>query len=137
VALEVTTGWSTYFLARRLGVGRSFSTTAGVAFGLCGTFAWFAHAPIRPIALLPLCLIGVERAIDAARAGRKGGWRLLAVALALSILAGFPETTLIDGVFVLWWSILRLAGPARASWRPAVAKLAAGGIVGSSDFSGV
>ena len=129
VALEVTTGWSTYFLARRLGVGRSFSTTAGVAFGLCGTFAWFAHAPIRPIALLPLCLIGVERAIDAARAGRKGGWRLLAVALALSILAGFPETTLIDGVFVLWWSILRLAGPARASWRPAVAKLAAGGIV--------
>ena len=93
LAVEVFTGWSTYFLVRRLGVGRTFSTAAGVAFGLCGTYAWLAHAPIRPVALLPLCLLGVERALDAARLrGRRGGWQLLAVALALSILAGFPET---------------------------------------------
>ena len=126
LTLEAATGWSTYFLIRRLGVGRTFSTAAGVAFGLCGTYAWLAHAPIRPVALLPLCLLGVERAVDAGRAGRPGGWRLLAVALALSILAGFPETTLIDGLFVAWWSVLRLAGPGRASWQRIVAKLGAG-----------
>ena len=124
------TGWSTYFLVRRLGVGRSFATAAGVAFGLCGTFAWLAHAPIRPVALLPLCLIGVERAIEAAREAGRGGWRLLAVALALSILAGFPETTFIDGLFVAWWAVLRLAGPGRDVWRAALARLAGGAAVG-------
>ena len=130
LAVEVIAGWSTYFLVRRLGVGRSFATAAGVAFGLCGTLAWLAHAPIRPVALLPLCLIGVERAIDAARRHERGGWRLLAVALALSILAGFPETTFIDGLFVAWWVVLRLAGTGRAVWRPALARLAGGVAVG-------
>jgi hypothetical protein len=130
LVIEVVAGWSTYFLVRRLNVARSFATAAGVAFGLCGTFAWLAHAPIRPVALLPLCLIGVERAIDAARRHERGGWRLLAVALALSILAGFPETTFIDGLFVAWWAVLRLAGPGRAVWRPALARLAGGVAVG-------
>ncbi len=128
--LEIVTGWSTYFLVRRLGVGRSFATAAGVAFGLCGTYAWLAHAPIRPVALLPLSLIGVERAVEAARAGRRGGWALLAGALALSILAGFPETTFLDGLLVVWWAILRLVGPGRAAWRPILLKLGTAGLVG-------
>ena len=130
VLLEAVTGWATYFLARRLGVGRTFSTAAGVAFGLCGTYAWFSHAPIRPIAFLPLCLLGVERAIHAARDGRAGGWHLLALALALSVLAGFPETAFIDALFVAWWSVLRITGPGRQWWRRTVAKLAAGVVVG-------
>ncbi len=130
LGVELVTGWSTYFLVRRLGVGRTLSTAAGVAFGLCGTFAWLAHAPIRPVALLPLCLIGVERAIESARDGRRGGWRVLAVALALSILAGFPETTFIDGLFVAWWAVLRLAGSGRGVWRAALARLAGGVAVG-------
>ncbi len=130
VLLEAFTGVTTYALVRRLGVGRTLSTAAGVAFGLCGTFAWLAHAPIRPVALLPLCLLGVEQALDAARDHRRGGWQLLAVALALSILAGFPETTLLDGFFVLWWVILRAVGPDRSSWRRFSLKAVAGGIVG-------
>jgi hypothetical protein len=130
LVVEAVAGWSTYFLVRGLGVGRPFATAAGVAFGLCGTFAWLNDAPMRPVALLPLCLIGVERAIHAARDGRRGGWSLLAVALALSILAGFPETTFIDGLFVAWWAVLRLAGPGRAVWRAAVARLAGGVVVG-------
>ena len=130
VSVELITGWSTYFLVRRLGVGRTFSTAAGVAFGLCGTLAWLAHAPIRPVALLPLCLIGVERAIEAAGEHRRGGWRLLAVALALSVLAGFPETSLIDGVFVVLWAVLRLAGPGREVWPRALARMAGGAVAG-------
>jgi hypothetical protein len=130
LTLETVTGGATYFLIRRLGVGRSFATAAGVAFGLCGTYAWLAHAPIRPVVLLPLCLLGVERAVDAAKAHRRGGWALLSVALALSILAGFPETTFIDGLFVALWSILRIAGPGRERWRTVMAKLAIGVTVG-------
>jgi hypothetical protein len=130
LAIELVTGWSTYFLVRRLGVGRTFSTAAGVAFGLCGTFAWLAHAPIRPVALLPLCLIGVERAIEASREGRSGGWRVLALSLALSILAGFPETTFIDGLFVVWWAVLRLSGPGRAVWPRALTRMVVGTVVG-------
>ena len=80
--------------------------------------------------LLPLCLIGVEQAIDVARRHERGGWRLLAVALALSIPAGFPETTFIDGLFEVWWTVLRLAGPGRAVWRPALARLSGGVAVG-------
>ena len=130
IFLETTTGWATYLLARRLGVGRTFSIAGGVAFGMCGTYAWLSHAPIRPIVLLPLSLLGVEHALAAAREQRPGGWRLLGVALAFSILAGFPETTFIDGLFVAWWTVFRLAGPGRACWRPLVAKLAAGILVG-------
>jgi hypothetical protein len=132
VIVELVTGWSTYFLVRRLGVGRAFSTAAGVAFGLCGTYAWLAHAPIRPVALLPACLLGIEYAIGAASERRRGGWQLLALAFGLSILAGFPETTLLDAVFVVWWAILRSAGPARQFWRPLLAKLATGVVVGGA-----
>ena len=126
IFLETATGWATYLLARRMGVGRTFSIAGGVAFGLCGSYAWLTHAPVRPILLLPLSLLGVERALTAARERRPGGWRLLAVALAFSILAGFPETTLIDGIFVAWWALLRMSGPGRDCWRSMVAKLAAG-----------
>jgi hypothetical protein len=130
VSIELISGWSAYALVRRLGVGRVFSTAAGVAFGLCGTYAWLAHAPIRPVAMLPLSLVGVERCLDAARQGRRGGWRLLAIALALSILAGFPETTLIDGVFVALWACLRVAGPDRRFWRSSAVKLGGGLLAG-------
>jgi hypothetical protein len=130
LTLEVVTGWSTYFLLRRLGVGRCVSTSAGVAFALCGTYAWLAHAPIRPVALLPLSLLGVERAVEAAQEHRRGGWHLLAVALALSVLAGFPETSFIDGLFVALWAILRTAGSGRALWGSIGARLAGAVVIG-------
>ena len=96
VFLEAAAGIATFFLLRKLQVDRTLAIVGGIAFALCGSFAWDANAPIRPIALLPLCLLGVETALSAAREARPGGWALLAVALALSILAGFPETALID-----------------------------------------
>ncbi len=132
VLLEVFAGWSTYFLSRRLGIGRSASTAAGAAFALCGTFAWFAHAPFRPVAFLPLALLGVERAREAAAEGRRGGWRLLAAALALSILAGFPETAFIDGLLVALWAGLRAVDGDHPALRPYLARLAAGTVVGGA-----
>ena len=130
ISLELLAGWSTYALVRRIGVGRTLATAAGVAFGLCGTFAWFAHAPVRPVAFLPMALLGVERALSAASEQRRGGWRLLAVAIGLSILAGFPETTVIDGLFVIGWAGLRLIGPERVHWRSYLAKVVGGGAAG-------
>lgn len=105
--LEVISGWSTYFLLRRLGTGRVAATTSGVAFGLCGMAAWFAFAAANPLAFLPMALLGAERCYGAARSGRSGGWVLLVLALALSILAGFPEVAYLDGLLVVLWCVVR------------------------------
>ena len=125
VLLELVAGWCTFALLVRLDVGRTLATAGGVAFALCGTFSWFAIEPIRVMTLLPLCLLGVERILSAATAERPWGWRLLAVGLAGSFLGGFPETILLDTVFVVFWAALRLIGPGRTHVRAVVGKLVA------------
>jgi hypothetical protein len=129
VLLELVAGYATYFLLQRLHLGRAASTAGGVAFGLCGTLAWFEHATANPVAFLPLALLGVERARDASLTSRRFGWRLLAVALALSVVAGFPEVAYIDGLLVLVWALVRLFSvPGRR--RAMTAKLALGAAFG-------
>lgn len=110
VVLELVAGWSTYFLLRSLGLGRAACTTGGIAFSLCGTFAWLSNAPANPVAFLPLCLLGVERCLNASIDGRGGGWHLLAVGVLLSVVAGFPETAYIDGLFMVLWAAIRFFG---------------------------
>ena len=129
VTLELVAGWATYFLLRRLGSGRAPATAAGVAFGLVGTFAWFSHAPANPVAFLPLALLGLERCRQAALERTKGGWPLLGLALALSVIAGFPEGAYLDGLLVATWAVVRLAtaGPAKAGF---LVKVLEGGLVG-------
>jgi hypothetical protein len=130
ILLELVAGYATYFLLRRLDLGRAASTAGGVAFGLCGTLAWFEHATANPVAFLPLALLGVERAREASLASRRHGWRLLAVALGLSIVAGFPEVAYLDGFLVAVWAAVRLFSlPERR--RAMAAKLAQGAIVGT------
>jgi Bacterial membrane protein YfhO len=129
VLLELTAGWSTYFLLRRVALGRAAATAGGVAFGLCGTLAWFEHAAANPIAFLPLALLGVERARQTTLEHRRHGWRLLAVALGLSIVSGFPETAYLDGLLVLVWAAVRLFS-LRDRRRAMTTKLALGGILG-------
>jgi hypothetical protein len=126
VGLELLAGWCTFALLARLGVGRTVATAAGVVFGLCGTFAWFSIEPIRVLAFLPLCLLGAERSLSAAREDRAWGWRLLAVGVAGTVFGGFPETILLDLLFVAWWAVLRGLDPGRQRWRPLLRKLAAG-----------
>ena len=69
ILLELIAGLSTYLLLRRLSIARWVSATAGVAFALDGTFAWFAHAPVNPVAFLPMLLLGIELACAATVAG--------------------------------------------------------------------
>ncbi|MBU6515655.1 MAG: hypothetical protein KGQ78_07165 [Acidobacteria bacterium] len=130
LALQVIAGFSTYFLVRRLGVTSTIATVAGILFALNGTFAWIGNAVVNPIAFLPLTLLGVEIALDSVRENRRAGWALLAVAVALSIYAGFPETTYLDGLLVLGWAITRLFTLARTRRRPGLWRLAWGGGVG-------
>ena len=129
--LELVAGISTYFLLRRISVGRWASTAGAVAFALNGTFAWYAHAAANPVAFLPLLLLGIEAAFAASTAGRRGGWWLIAVALALSIYAGFPETAYVDGLLAVFWFGWRCGCAGRQSLRAFATKSAVGSIVGA------
>lgn len=131
IVLEVTAGLSSYFLLRRLVASRLPAVVGGVAFALNGTFAWFAHAPVNPVAFLPMCLLGVERARESAMTGVARRWILLALAMALSAYAGFPESAYIDGLFVLVWAVVRMVGFPRAALRKYVSSLGAGLGVGA------
>lgn len=129
--LELLTGVFTFLLLRRLSLSRTVSAAAAIAFGLNGTFAWFGHAPVNPIAFLPLLLLGFEMAYGATVEGRRGGWWLIGVAGALSVYAGFPETTYIDSLFAGCWLAWRAGCLGWDRLRPFAAKVAAGALVGA------
>ncbi len=129
--LEAVTGMATYRLLARVGVSRWIAAGGGSAFALNGTYAWFMHAPVNPIAFLPLLLLGAERARVAAEEGRAGSFGLVAVALALSVYAGFPEVAYLDGIFAVVWSALRARGLGRRALLGYARKLVAGVVVGA------
>lgn len=128
--LEIVAGVSTFALLRRLGLNRWAGAAAGAAFALNGTFAWFAHATINPIAFLPLLLVGIERAYGATASGRRGGWGLIGLAAALSYYAGFPEVAYIDALLAVVWFAWRAGCVGRGRVRAFVQKGAAGALLG-------
>lgn len=126
LALECLAGVATFRLLLRLHVGRWIGAACGAAFALNGTFAWFGHAPVNPVAFLPLVLLGVERSRSAATSALPHTWAMISVGVALSVYAGFPEVAYLDGLLVAAWVLVRSIGLQRdalvAYWR----KLAAG-----------
>ena len=127
MALQILAGLGTYALLRQMGVGRLAATMGAIVYGVNGTLAWFAHGPAAPVPFLPWFLYGIERAFTAARIRLSGGWRAIAGAMGLSLLAGFPETAYINGLLALAWAVLRgmqLEPSARAGF---AARVAAGG----------
>jgi hypothetical protein len=130
ILLEILAGVSTFLLLRRLGLRRLACTAGGSVFALNGTFAWFSHAPVNPIAFLPMLLLGIERAYAAANGERSGGWWLIAIAGALSFYGGFPETTYIDTVLAVLWLAWRCGCLEPGRLRALLAKAAAGAVAG-------
>jgi hypothetical protein len=132
ICMQVTAGLGTYALCRQLGLGRLGALAGGLFYAANGTFGWHgAYAPALPPAFLPLILLGVERAAAAGRAARPGGVGLLAVALAYSLYAGFPETAYTGALLVAGWSLFAIGERAAAGRRLAVAlRLVRGGAIG-------
>ncbi len=132
MVLELVAGLAAWRLLLRLGVSRWIAAGAGAAFALDGTFSWFQHAAVNPVAFLPLLLLGVERARAAAGSGAAHRWALIAVALALSLYAGFPETAYLDGLLTVAWAVVRAGGLPRAALGCYARKLSAGVAVGAA-----
>ncbi len=130
LVIQEVAGFATYALLRQLALTRFAAWIGAALFALNGTFAWFGHSPIMPVAFAPLLLLGIEmewKAITEQRASR--GWIVVAIALVLSLYAGFPETAYLDGLLCAAWTLLRLAqcrGAARArfTWRVGMGGLA-------------
>ncbi|MGH3733757.1 MAG: hypothetical protein ACRDVC_10390 [Acidimicrobiales bacterium] len=130
ISLEVIAGVSTYFLARRLSLPVFFATFAGILFSLNGTYAWLGNSVLNPVAFMPMAILGIEMVLDSASSATKRGWYILAIGLALSLYAGFPEVAYLDGLFVLAWAIVRVFSVPRHQRPRALRRLGLGGLMG-------
>ena len=147
VGLQIIAGLATWALLRQLGLAPLAAFTGGVLFEFNGVFAWLANAVVNPVAFLPLLLLGIERALASVRRmpvagdearGWRGwardaatGWTWIAVALALSLLSGFPEVAYLDGLLAALWALARQT--TLRGWLPRARfalKLALGLVVG-------
>lgn len=129
--LEVASGLAAYALARRLALCRSAALIAGFAFASSGTLVLLANAPASPVPFLPLSVYAVVRAAQRVREGRRGGAGVLAVSVAGSLYAGFPETAYLDGLVALAVAAWAVATCPRGRWRLA-GRLAGGAAAGAA-----
>ncbi len=108
ICMQIIAGLATYALLRELGLSRLAALMGGALFALDGTIAWTPGpaAVYCTLPFLPLLLWGIERA----RKQHQGAVSILAigVAIAWSILAGFPEPAFISGLLALAWGLYRL-----------------------------
>jgi len=124
-------GVGTYLLARSLGLSRLASLTGGLLFALNGTFAWFGDNPSITLTFIPWVMLGVEVAIQKTHNRERGTWQLLAVATALLLLAGFPETAYVALILAGVFALLRVSYLARTEWLRALWYLVLGVGVGA------
>jgi hypothetical protein len=114
IVMQIIAGLGTYTLLRELGTSRLAALLGGALFALNGVIAWtpgpaavYCSSPF-----LPWLLWGIERSPKP----RQGAVSTLAIGLAIawSILAGFPEPAYISGLLALAWGLYRLtSAPAR------------------------
>lgn len=108
-AMQIIAGLTTYALLRELGTSRLAALTGGALFALNSVIAWTPGpaAVYCSQPFLPLLLWGIERA----RRHTGGPLSVVAigVAIAWSLLAGFPEPAYISGLLALAWGTYRLA----------------------------
>ncbi|GAA4175527.1 hypothetical protein [Gryllotalpicola koreensis] len=123
IVLECLAGIGMYLLLRRLKLSLVPALVGGVLFALNGAFALLANAVVNPIAFLPWVLLGVELARGTTRWARLRGWWLIAIAVALGLYAGFPETAYLYLLLAAGWTLVRIPGTPRP-WPYLVATLA-------------
>ena len=130
LSLQIIASVSTYFLVRRLGVGPTLATLGGILFALNGTYAWIGNSAINPIAFLPMLILGIEIVLERTRSSQRTGWTVMAIAVALSIYAGFPEMAYLDGLLAGGWAVTRLFSLERPRRLAGLGRLAIGGALG-------
>ena len=130
LAFDLIAALATYLLLRRLGISAWVSAAAGVVFGLNGTMAWSRYAAADPVCFLPLAILGVELIRDGVRTGRPTRWWVAALAVAMSIYAGFPETAYLDGLVIAVWAVARLSGLDRDRMRRYIGFVLVAAVVG-------
>jgi hypothetical protein len=130
IALQIIAGTSTWALLRRLGCNVPGALTGALVFEFNGTFAWLANAVINPIAFLPVTILGIEKIFEHVTHARKGGIAWLAIGLAASLYAGFPEVAYLDGLLALLWTIVRIAELPSAQRRIFLFRIVYGGLAG-------
>ena len=109
IFLQLISGLGTYFLLRRINIGRWAALAGGILYESNGTFAWLSGPAVNPIPFLPWLLLGLEKAKLAAQKNERGGWFLASGSLALSLYAGFPQIAYLNGLLVAAWGALRFA----------------------------
>ncbi len=105
IAMQIVAGLSMLGLLRRLDLSPRAALTGAILAECNGSFAWLAHAPILPIAFLPLLLLGIERAGGETWSA---GVVTISLAVGFSLAAGFPEVAFLDGMLASVWAVVRL-----------------------------
>lgn len=126
ISMQIIAGLATFALLRELKLGRLAALTGGAIYALNGTFAWLPGplAVINTIPFLPLLLYGIERA------RKDSGLQSIfwvALAIAGSLYAGFPEAAYINGLLALAWTIYRFVWE-QNRWRFAGRVICGGGL---------
>ncbi|MHB1641204.1 MAG: YfhO family protein [Acidithiobacillus sp.] len=106
IAMQIFAGLATFFLLRELKLGRLAAFMGAALYAVNGTFAWLPGpiAVINTIPFLPLLLYGIERA---RREDDALSIVWIGLAIAGSLLAGFPEAAYINGLLALAWALYR------------------------------
>jgi hypothetical protein len=128
--LEAVAGIGTYLLLRCTGMRKLSALTGAILFMLNGTFAWFGTNPALTLAFIPWVLLGTELAFQRSQRMNPYGWQLLAVATALLLLGGFPETVYVTAVLAALWALTRLTQLPRKQIAKYLRNLALGGFLG-------
>jgi len=129
VLMQILCGLFAYTLLAEMGLRRATAILGGALYSLSPFFFLSPNAPIYPMPFLPLLLLGIECAAKAARARRRMGWSLVTVAVAYSILGGFPELAYLDGLFAGVWAAWRFTTLPRGLWLRFAGKLCLGVVV--------
>ncbi len=123
ISLQILAGICTFFYLRKIRLGVAASFCGAVFFELNGTFSWMANAAYNPIAFLPMALLGLEFAIEAAQREARGGWLVLCAGTVWSIYAGFPEVAFVDTLLVVIYFLVKASQMPPAVLRRLLVKL--------------
>jgi len=113
IVTQLLAGLGMFMCLRQLRASAGAAVLGALMFEFNGSFAWYGDTTILPVPFLPLLIAGIDRAREAAlppvAGGRwpvAGGRWVIALAIALSLLAGFPETAAFDGMLAFLWACM-------------------------------